>query len=102
MVEYLIELSQFEEEDLFQVVLFNIPVLLHCWSELVPLIFRDVESGAVIVRIFRSASLDIPDVFFFKEEGQSFFYLFNRSKASTDYLVLMVNVAVILVHSHIC
>jgi len=51
IVEDLVEFTQLEEEDLFKVVLLDLPVLTHGRGEGLPLLVRDVQGRRVVVRV---------------------------------------------------
>ena len=69
IVEYLIELAQLEQHNLLIVCAFYAPVLSHCWSEVFPLLLRNVKSCGVILRMIRSTFLSIKYVFLLDKVG---------------------------------
>ena len=69
-VEYLIKLSQFEEDDLVKVLLFDLPVLHHRTCKIVPFDRWNKDGGRIVVWVTRRALLSILDVFLLHEVWQ--------------------------------
>jgi len=68
-VKDLVELAQFEEEDLIEIVLLQLPVLMHARGELWPLMLWDMKRGRVIILFARPLSLLVLHVGRFEEVG---------------------------------
>lgn len=56
LVKHFVELAQLEEDDLVEVVTLDPPVLLHCFSEALGSLRRNVEGRRIVIRMVRPSS----------------------------------------------
>ena len=62
IVEYFVEFAQLEEEYLFEVRLLQIPKLRHATRKVFPFVWRNIESGVIVVWVIRPPLLFIHQV----------------------------------------
>jgi len=90
VVEDFVELSEFEKEDLFKVVLLNLPILVHGWGEIFPKFLRDQESSRVIVWVVNRLTLEVFNKFFFDEMRACLFDLIEAGETPTDKFIFFI------------
>ncbi len=62
LVEDFVELAELKEKNLLIVGRLYLPVLRHGGSKLFPLFSWDVKARRIVVRMVRSAALDVPQI----------------------------------------
>ena len=89
--EDFVELPQLEEENLFEIIYFQVPVLPHAWRGGIQILLRNVKTRWIILGIIWPTLLLVHELVRFQEFWKCIMDVLNFAKAASYDLVFLVD-----------